>query len=453
MKRIGILIVLGFFAVSTVDAQEPLQTLASVVRRVATSDPGILAQQSAVEAARAGAHEAETQRYPKLFVSMNAGEGKSVNDLANVLLTGLQGATVASSSTRSRLADLSNSRPYFVPGARLEENLYDGGLIRATIQSARLTEDKTVLGKQRTVEAESSRTASYFLDLARGQTLEKDLGNYLSAAQLAAKAVADQAQAGRATEAQALAMQAKARAAEAAVENNRADMRLWSKLLRELASLPASATFDTRPIEKYLEAFQVTPIPTEPDLDQNIALKEAGLDTRIQEQALRKAESRRLPQIQLVAQYGFQFSNLLFTFRPGYNAGIEVTYPLFTSGETKSKIVREQRSLQAATLRKRKAQQTLSGEYAKVQEENGKIARNLDAARAQLAQAVEVYRVARLKYDQGAGSPSDLLDAAGLLLTSRERCLDLARSSLLLYWSVLQSRGGLEADLEKGALP
>jgi outer membrane protein TolC len=453
MKQTMTLLMLCLLIPSPLAAQESLETLASVVRKVVEKDPGIQARQAAVEAAAADARQTESQRLPKLYVSVDTGEGKSVNDLANVLLTGLNGARVANAITRSRLADLSNSRSYFVPGARLEENLYDGGRTSAEVRSAWLAKDKTDLGEQKTIQDEAYTTASYYLNLARAQILQKDLGDYSDIAALAAKALSDQAKAGRITAAKALAGQAKAEEARTSVENDRDDMRLWSNLLRRLAALPPSAAFDTRPLEQYLAAFQPTPVPEEAEIGSSPDMKDATLDARIQEQHLREAESGRLPQIKFVAQYGFQFSNLLFTFRPGYNAGIEVDYPLFTSGETKRHIAAEEGRMRSASLKVRKTREVLSEEYERASEQNGKLARELQAARAELAQSEEVYRVARLKYDQGAGSALDLLEAAGLLLTSREHCLDLTSSSLLLDWSVLQTQGHLEASLEKGMLP
>jgi outer membrane protein TolC len=445
MKQTAILVLACLLVPAAVDGQGSLLTLSSVVRRVAAKNPGILAQKAAVEAARADAREVRTERLPKIYLSMDTGEGKNVNDIANVLLTGLSGASVADPGTRTRLADLSLSRPYFVPGARLEDDLYDGGRTRAAIGAALAKQDETSVGEQKAAEEKAYLAATDYLNLARAQILEKDLGDYAEIATRFAQALADQAKAGRITEAQALGSQTKALDAKTSLDNNRDDMCLWSDLLRQLAALPASAAFDTQKLEAYLSGFEPAVIPEQADLASNLDVQDAGLEAEIEKQHLHEALSRKLPQIKIVAQYGYQFSNLLFTFRPGYNAGIEVTYPLFTSGATERAIAAEQARLRAATLKQRETREVLSGQYAEVRE--------LEAAKAELDQAREVYRVASLKYDQGAGSDSDLLEAAGLLLTSRERCLDLTRSSLLLYWRVLETQGRLEASLEKGALP
>ena len=61
--------------------------------------------------------------------------------------------------------------------------------------------------------------------------------------------------------------------------------------------------------------------------------------------------------------------------------------------------------------------------------------------------------MARLKYDQGAGSATELLEATEVLFNARQRCLDLTRSSLLLRWTALRYQGVLVAELEQEAQP
>lgn len=434
-------------------AQENLVPLADVVRRVVNRDPGVRAREAERQAARAEAQRTETLRLPKFYLSTDLGAGKLVNDVADVLLTGLSPASVNDPRTRSRLAELSSDRPYVVPGGRLENNIFDGGRTSAAIRAARLTEDRAEVEKSRTLEDEAYGTASDFLSLARGQILTRYLEDYTRVADVAAAALAEQARAGRITEALALSGRAKFQAALAALENNRDELRLLSDLLRERAGLPAQAAFDTRALETKLSAFGSSEIPESPALAKNPASQTAALEARIQEQQVRAAKSRRLPEVRFVAEYGFTFSSLLFTFRPGYNVGVRASYPVFTSREVERSVQTEARRLDAARLREEKTGSRLREEYVRLQFENRKLGRQLDAARSQLVQAEEIYRVARLKYDQGAGSPSDLLEAAEVLLNSRQHCLEQTGGSVLLRWAALRFQGGLLAELESGTLP
>ena len=150
----------------------------------------------------------------------------------------------------------------------------------------------------------------------------------------------------------------------------------------------------------------------------------------------------------LVGEYGFAFSNLLFTFRPGYNVGVQATFPLFTSHELEQGVKTELYRADAARLRQEKVAASLRQEDFKTSAQERKLARDSQAAQSQLTQAEENYRVARLKYDQGAGSASNLMEGAELLLNSRRQCLDLARSSLLLHWTRLRMQGELLGELE-----
>ena len=427
--------------------------LGEVVRLVVERDPGVRALGSERQAAASEAKRTETLRLPKLYLNTDVGAGKLVNDVSNVLLTGLSPASVTDPTTRSRLADLSSDRPFVVPGARLENRLFDGGRTRAAIRSAWLNESKAGVAEARTREDEAFTVASDFLDLAQSRVFSSHLEDYSRVAGLVAEALDDQVKAGRITEARALIGRAKLEDARTAVENNRDDLRLISNLLRGKAGLPDDAAFDTRSLESRLEEFSLSVMPEDSGLDKNATLQTALLDTRIQEQQVKAARGHRLPEIKFVAEYGFAFSSLLFTFRPGYNVGVRASYPLFTSREIQRTIQMESRRLDAAAFREAKTRAVLSEEYTRLLAENRKLGRQHESARSQLAQAEEVYRVAQLKYDQGAGSPDTLLEAAELLLGSRRRCLELTRSSLLLRWSTLRFQGKLLAALEREALP
>ena len=433
--------------------QEVFVSFPDLVRRVAERDPGVRARATEQEAARSEARRTETLRLPKFTINTDMGVGKVVDDVANVLLTGLTPVAVTDTLTRSRLGDLSSNRHFFVPGAHLEDNFFDGGRTGALIRSAWLNQDKAEVARDRSKDDEAYEAASDFLNLAQGQVLGRYLDEYAQVADLAATALADQAREGRITEARALAGQAKLQAARAALENNRDDLRLLSESLRRRAGLPPDAAFETRALEARLAESSAAPVPEDGALEKNPDLRNALLDAQLQEQQVRSARAQRVPEFHFVADYGFFFSSTVFTYRPGYSVGVHATFPLFTSGEVARNIKTQQERLEASRLKQEKVRAELDEDCARLLVEHRKLARQLQAARSQLTQAEEVYRVARLKFDQGAGSPSDLLEAADLLLNSRQRCLDLTRSSLLLRWTAFRLQGTLLAQLERGVLP
>lgn len=454
MRRILVLILLGaLWGAPRLRAQGQLVSLEDLVRRVVEHGAGVKAYQAEWEAARSETRRAETARMPKLYLSTDVGGGKVVNDVANVLLTGLSPASVTDARTRSRLADLSADRPFFLPGARLESLLYDGGKTAATVRAARLGEDKAEVARGRASDDEAYSTAKDFLELAEGRVTARDLEGHVRVVELVSRALDEQAQAGRITEARALAGRSQLRSVQAALENSRDDLRTTSDLLRERGGLPADAAFDTRPLETFLESFTLAALPDEVAVEGNPQVQTALLDTRIQEEQVRAAKSRKLPGVRFVAEYGFVFSSLLFTFRPGYSVAVRADYPLFTGREVERNIQTEVRRLNASTWRERKTHEEVRENFIRLQAENRKLGRRLDAARAELTQSEELCRITRLKFDQGAGSPSDLLEAAQLVLNSRQRCLELTRSSLLLRWAAFRLEGKLLAELERPAQP
>ena len=442
-----------FLMPAAIGAQETLVPLAKLVDRVLVRDPAVRARQAEREAAGFETRRVQTLRLPKLSVSTDLGGGKVVNDLANVLLTGLTPAVVSDPKVRSRLEGLSASRPYFVPGARLEDNLFDGGETSAAIRSARLKERKAEVAKSHATGDEAYATASDFLSLAHGRVLGRYLEEHVRVTELVATALENQAKAGRITDAQALAGQARFEAAQAALENTRDDLRVTSDLLRQRARLPQDAAFDTRPLEARLSEGRLFDVPEDFAPDQNADLQDSVLDARIQEQEARAAKARRIPSVKFVAEYGFTFSALLFTFRPGYNVGVRASYPLFTSRELERDVQTQLRRLDAANLRQNQVQTALREDHIRLMAEGRKLRRQYQAARDELTRSEEVYRVARLKYDQGAGSATELLEATEVLFNARQRCLDLTRSSLLLRWTALRYQGALVAELEQEAQP
>lgn len=444
------LLALILLAPAPLVAQQTLMPMAEVIRRAVDRDPGVKAREAERQAARSEIDRTRAERLPKLYLSTNAGAGQMPNDLADVLLTGLSPVAVTDPLTRSRLADLSANRPYVIPAARLENTLFDGGRTGAAIRSARLTADKAAVDQAATREAEAYSTASNFLNLAYDQAFSRYLEEYEGVTELTAAAIRDQAAAGRATDSEALAAAAKLQAARAALEDNRDDLLLASNLLRQQASLPAETAFDTRSLESKLVEGVAPEVPAAFSPDKNADLQIASLDTRLQEEAVQTARARRLPSLNLVGEYGFAFSNLLFTFRPGYDVGVQATFPLFTSHELEQGVKTELYRADAARLRQEKIAASLRQEDLETSTQERKLARDSQAAQSQLAQAEENYRVARLKYDQGAGSASNLMEGAELLLNSRRQCLDLDRSSLLLRWTRLRLQGELLSELEGG---
>jgi outer membrane protein TolC len=316
-----------------------------------------------------------------------------------------------------------------------------------------LNKDRADVAGARGRDDEAYATASDFLNLAYDQVLGRYLGEYFQVAESAAQALGEQAKGGRITDAQAFAGQARLQAAQSALQNNRDDLLTVSDLLRQRAGLPQGVAFDTRDLEKKLSDLLLAAMPGQSGFEKNYDLQNSVLEARIQSEEVRAAKGRLLPDLKLVAEYGFTFSDELFTFRPSYSLAARVTYPLFTSRELERNVRTQSLRLEAANLKQEKTAAALREGQIRTLAESRKLHREYDSARSQLTQGEEVYRVARLKYDQGAGSPSDLLEAAQLLAGLRQHCLEIARSSWLMRWDALRLQGVLLDELERGTQP
>ena len=450
-RRIGIVFLLILIFATSLPglAQDHLTSLGELIRHVVETDPGVKALQADRQAANSEVRRNKAGRLPKIYLMNEAGAGQMVNDLANVVLTGLTPVAVTDPVTRARLADLSATRPYYVPTARLENTLFDGGRTSAAIISARLNAEKAAVAEERARQQEAYLAAARFLNLAYDQVMERYLEQFVQVTRLTSTALSAQADSGRITQSEALAAAAKMHSASAALADARDDLRLISSLLRQQANFKPDSAFDTRSLESRLldSAFpeSVSVIPA----DSNPELKIATLDYRLQQEAVNTARSRRLPDVRFVAEYGFAFSNLLFTFRPGFNAGLQATIPLFTGHELEQAVKTEMYRSEAARLRRVKMAESVQEEYLMLAAQSRRQVRDYQAARAELDRSEENYRIARLKYYQGAGSDLNLLEAAELLLNSRRQCLDLTRANQLLRWRSLMMQGKLVDELER----
>lgn len=239
---------------------------------------------------------------------------------------------------------------------------------------------------------------------------------------------------------------------------------------RELARLLEAPVEETRAGRLVpVATAQAGPPPRDELAAAGIAASPAVAEARAQvataEAAVALAESALGPELRAVGNYN-EWTSSQGDFTGEWNAGFQVTVPLFDGGATRSRIARAQAGRRAAIEQVRLAEM-------QVREEVDRAASAVEVAEARAASLekaverfAEVTRVEQLRLDEGAGTQTDYLSAEAELLAARAALaeaglaaalarVDLARAAgrLTPEWLRLNLEAGAGPALENGASP
>lgn len=239
--------------------------------------------------------------------------------------------------------------------------------------------------------------------------------------------------------------------AEAALANAEAErVRLSSAMdnaereLARLLDMPVEETRSDRLVPVELAGPQA-PL-RETLISEGIAASPAVAQARAQaaaaeaQIALARAVAR--PEVRAVGNYN-EWTSSQGDFTGEWNAGLQLTVPLFDGGATRSRIARAEAAHRAAQEQVRVAE-------LQVREEVDRAAAALEEAEARirsLATAVErfaeVARVQKLLLDEGAGTQTDWLNAEADLLAARASLADARHAAILARIDLARAAGRL----------
>jgi outer membrane protein len=256
-----------------------------------------------------------------------------------------------------------------------------------------------ILGGREIVAAHDRRMASFESERARVRQLQ-DVG--------------------RAAEIDLLRVEAALASAEA--DRTRAAISL-DQAERDLAALVGAPVDETRADRLApLDPLAVPPPSREPlvrvALESSPLVQEARRRQAAADATVGVAKSARWPEAKLVGNY-FAFGGGDTRFDAEWNAGIQVSVPIFNGGATGKAIERAQAARRAASERLRQAELDVT---AAVDRALGAL-QDAQARSASLVTAVarleEVVRIQKLLLETGQGTQTDYLDAEADLLAAR----------------------------------
>jgi outer membrane protein len=239
--------------------------------------------------------------------------------------------------------------------------------------------------------------------------------------------------------------------AEAALASSEAErVRLSSAMdnaERELARLmdvPVEETRADRLVPLELSGSQVS--LREALVTEGIAASPAVAQARAQAAAaeaqisLTRALAR--PEVRAVGNYN-EWTSSQAHFTGEWNAGLQLTVPLFDGGVTRSRIARAEAAHRAAQEQVRVAE-------VQVREDVDRAAAAAEEAEARIASLgkaverfVEVVRVQKLLLDEGAGTQTDYLNSEADLLTARASLAEARHAATLARVDLARAAGRL----------
>lgn len=340
-----------------------------------------------------------------------------------------------------------DTRNVAVGAVMFTQPLYMGGKIRAY---DRLTSYSTQLAGEKVRQAEQELI--YDVDKAYWQVVSlhhkhqlaveyRDLLRRLNAD------VEKMVQEGVATKANALAV---------AVELNKADITLLRvedgetlsrMLLAQICGLPLNSALELKDLESVPEINYATKDHHSADeavamaLTQRPELKQLALGQKIYEEKVKIDRAAFLPTLALTGGYGMTypsaFNGFEKKFKGTWSVGLLLKVPLWEWGEGKHKVRAAKADVAMTALKAQEAQEKITLQVTQSHLVLNEAQKKLSLSRRNLSKAEENLRMARVGFDEGVITTSDLLAAQTAWMAAKTDVVD-AQIDLQLANAALQ---------------
>ena len=382
-------------------------TLADAVRKALDSNPAVATARAGRDAAAAVVGEARGPLFPRLAASFSATQYK-----IGYLVYPLSGID-------PRNPPLFNST--VSQGAlSLGYTLWDFGARVSQLHAAQAGERRSASALDAARAEVIAGVARAYLQVLSTRDLLAAQDQEITALDAEARRVALMEAQGKAAHVDVLSVQAQASRARADEVATRAQLTVAERDLARLTGLPVEATqaanlrglrlADTTVAGRdalVAEADAASPDVSQAKLASDAATAGAGA-----------ARAALYPQLQLSAAYvenGHTFTG----YRPWWNAGLQVTYPIFAGGAVSAAVRENEANARAARERLRAAQlaaeQGVDQALAAVTSARASVA----ALETAVEQSAEVERIRQLSITVGSGTETDYLQAEATLLSNR----------------------------------
>jgi len=136
---------------------------------------------------------------------------------------------------------------------------------------------------------------------------------------------------------------------------------------------------------------------------------------RIAEERVKFAQGRRLPEVSASGEYTKRAGETT-DFKENWYLGARLTFPLFDGGLIRAEVGREKTELERTREEQRAMRLAIMRDVTDARLAIANASDRIDVARSAIENAREALRVERLKYDTGAGTNTNVIDAQTVLL-------------------------------------
>lgn len=382
-------------------------TLSEAVRHTLDQYPAVKAATAEHEAARAAVGQAQAAWFPSLTLT-----GSATRYEKPMVVAPIHGLSFG------QLPDF--DRTLYQAGAHLNFTLFDGFGRSARIRQARSAAAAASAGSGGARQAAIAQTVSaYMAVLTKGELLAAH-DKRLTAFAAEHDRVKRMLDVGKAADVDLMRIEAAQAAASADRVQAAEALKVAEHELARITGLAPEQTTYANLVSVNLTESELAERSqlTTAALESNPELESSRQQTRAAQAAAQVARSAHWPQLKLAASY-LDFSSPDVDHEAEWNAGVQLTYPIFTGGAVSRASARANATARASAERERLTELNVSRQLdaaiAAVHESHAQVA-SLQRAVDRFA---EVVRIEKLRLAAGAGTQSDYLDAEASLLSAR----------------------------------
>jgi outer membrane protein len=166
---------------------------------------------------------------------------------------------------------------------------------------------------------------------------------------------------------------------------------------------------------------------------------------QIAAERVKMAKGKRFPDVNAAAEYTKRAGEAT-DFKENWSVGARMTIPLFDGGLIRSEIGRERVELERVKEEERALKLSIMREVRDALLNVANATDRMDAAKAAITNAQEVLRVERLKYDTGAGTNTNVIDAQTALLRAETDAHQAAYDKEVGYALLVRCMGAYTAE-------
>jgi outer membrane protein TolC len=360
-----------------------------------------------LERTQAGLREAQAALLPTLSLDATIARQQSAgSQLSNELRGGGEGSDPPSTS--------------FSGDAQFNYSLYTSGQRQATIRQA----EEQVRASEFTVEQQSeeirqSVTKQYYNLQQADEQVRISLAAVTNAEASLRDALALE-KAGVGTRFDVLRFQVNLANSQQNLTNARSQQQIQRRQLVSILSVPQTVNLSAAdPVviaglwNQSLEESIIQAIKNRPELQQQLAQR------NISEQQRRQALSQLGPQINLIASYNLldQFNDTV-SVTDGYSVGVRASLNLYDGGASRARAAQASKNIQIAETNFAGQRNTIRFEVEQAYSQLQSNLVNVQTSNTALEQAREALRLARLRFQAGVGTQTDVIAAENDLTQS-----------------------------------